>query len=309
MFELTPEQSLLALRALATCARADGTITDSEANLIAVSAAMLRIPIADPHALPSVTAAELRPAFASTKEREIIVQAMILTALVDGDVTGAEATLAAEFAKTLEVSERRVHNLRQLSERRLRALWLDLARRSFALPVFEKTLREKGVLGVLRIVAPLVGMGSSTALAQKYIRLGEHAAFTLGHSYFRFIVDNNLGFPGEGIVAEEGLWHDLTHVLSGYGVTPEGEVSVVSFIAGYVREDPFFWLFTIALQFHLGIRVSPYSKGEYGYFTPEIVLAALERGMAVHCDLSRDWDPWPHMHRPLEDVRRDLGIV
>ncbi|HMR72159.1 MAG TPA: hypothetical protein PKA84_18220, partial [Rubrivivax sp.] len=53
---------------------------------------------------------------------------------------------------------------------------------------------------------------------------------------------------------------------------------VVSFIAGFSRQDPFFWLFTITLQFHLGIGVSPYSAPEKGLFDPVRVFAAFERG-------------------------------
>ncbi len=82
----------------------------------------------------------------------------------------------------------------------------------------------------------------------------------------------------------------------------------MSFIAGYRREDPFFWLFTIALQFHLGIKLSPYSPALLGHFDPELVLRALRRGMAMTRDLSVDYDPWPDMTRPLEEVRQAYGV-
>ncbi len=308
-FSLTETESLVGLRAMLTCARADGEIKDSEASLVSVAARTLGVPLADPRSLVSVGTDELAAAFHEPEKRERVLQAMILMALMDGDVSGAETELIASFARALEVDEPRVQNLRHVSEGRLRTLWLDLARRSFARPIFEHTLKEKGVLGVWKIVGPMVGLAKDPELARKYIALGELPEGTLGHGYFRFIVDHDLGFPGEGIVAEEGMWHDLTHVLAGYDTSPAGEVSVVSFIAGYVREDPFFWLFTIALQFHLGIQVSPYSAGERGFFDPELVLPALRRGMAVKRDLSRGWDPWPDMARPLADVRRDLGVA
>ena len=32
-----------------------------------------------------------------------------------------------------------------------------------------------------------------------------------------------------------------------------------------------------------------------------------ERGKALKCNLL-SWDPWPHMGRPLDDVREELGI-
>lgn len=305
---LTPAEASLGLRAMATCARADGVMTASEASLITAAATLLGAPVDDPHALESISPETLRAGLPDAPRRELALQAMILLTLMDGDVSGAEASLIATFARALDVDEPRVANVKQLSQGRIKMLWLDLARRSFARPIFERTLKEKGPGGVWKIVGPMLGLAKDPALVDRFIALGQLREDTLGYAYFRFVVDHDLGFPGEGIVAEEGMWHDLTHVLAGYDTSPHGEVSVVSFIAGYVREDPFFWLFTIALQFHLGIRVSPYSPGERGFFDPAVVLPAFERGLAVTRDLSRDWNPWPHMSRPLDDVRRDLGV-
>ena len=152
----------------------------------------------------------------------------------------------------------------------------------------------------------MIGLGHDANKARRYNDLGRLDEGTLGRAYWRFVVDNDLGFPGE---AEEGTWHDVTHVLAGYDTSPEGEVSVVSFIAGYRKEDPFFWLFTIALQFHLGIRVSPYSAAGLGHFEPTLVLRALRRGMEMKRDLSVDDDPWEDFERPLADVRREYNVV
>lgn len=292
-----------------TCARADGPEAPLEAELVVVAAQLLGVPLVDTAALPSIEAAELARVFPDLPRRERVLQAMILMALVDGDVSGAEVALVSEVARALAVDEPRVQNLRHVAERRFRTLWLDLARRSFAKPIFERTLREKGLLGVWKIVGPMMGLAADPELLRRYLALGELPRDTVGYQYFRFIVDNDLGFPGEGIVAEEGVWHDVTHVLAGYDTSPEGELQVVSFIAGYAREDPFFWLFTIVLQFHLGIRVSPYSPAAKGHFDPAIVLPALRRGMAMNRDLSKDFDPFSIMDKPLALARRELNVV
>ncbi|HVH43603.1 MAG TPA: hypothetical protein VM925_14710 [Labilithrix sp.] len=295
------------LRAMMTVASADGRVAPEELALITAAARALDVPL-DPHTLAPITPEEVGAVFVSPERRTIVVQAMILVALMDGDVSGRELELVERFAAALAIDEPRVRNLRQLAEGRLRVLWLDLARRSFARPIFEETLRTKGLLGVWKIVGPLVGLAKDHDLARRYSDLGRLPEGTLGRAYWRFVVENELGFPGEGIVAEDGTWHDLTHVLAGYGTDPLGEVSVVSFIAGYRRDDPFFWLFTIALQFHLGVKVSPYSPAERGFFEPERAARAFTRGLAVNRDLSRDWDFFADMARPLDDVRRDLGI-
>jgi len=305
---LRVEEVLAGLRAVLTCARADGALSRNEAAFVKVAARAAGLST-DPLELPNIDVAELCTVFPTADRREQVLQAMVLMTLMDERVAPEEIALIETFAQGLGIDEPRVQNLRQLAEGRVRTLWLDLARRSFARPIFERTLKEKGLTGVWKIVGPMMGLAKDPELANRFTELGKLPENSFGYAYFRFIVDNELGFPGEGIVAEEGMWHDLTHVLTGYDTSPIGEVSVVSFIAGYVNEDPFFWLFTIALQFHLGIRVSPYSPGARGYFEPEVVVPAFRRGLSMKTDISRNWDPWPHLARPLADVRRELGVV
>ncbi len=303
----TPAQAEAGLRALATVARVDGEPTESERALFDAAARALgsSAPLDE---LASIAPGELAMVVVDAPSRLRVVQALILMTLMDQKVSPEETEIVTRFAAALDVDDARVGNLKQLAAGHTRLLWLDLARRSFARPVFERVLRERGIRGVYEIVGPMVGLARDPDLTRRYNDLGRLEAGTLGRAYWEFIVHNELGFPGEGIVAEEGVWHDLTHVLAGYGVDPLGEVDVVSFIAGYRREDPFFFVFTIALQFHLGIRVSPYSPRETGFFDPERVRRALARGAAVRRDLSVGWDYWPELARPLQDVRRDLGV-
>jgi hypothetical protein len=237
-----------------------------------------------------------------------VLQAMILTALADEKASTEEADVIETFAKVLEVRDARIVNLRQLAKGQVVRMFVDIARRSFARREFESALRDQGLSGLWKIVGPMIGRARDAQLARRYLDLGALPDHTLGHTYFRFIVDNELGFPGEGIVPESGVWHDLTHVLAGYGIDPAGEVQNVSFIAGYRQEDPFFWLFTIALQFHLGIKVSPYSPGLRGHFDPALVMRAVERGNAVNVDLSEGWDYWKDLELPLEEARSKYGV-
>lgn len=304
----TLDEVTFGARALATLARVDGAMADAEARWITALARALGAEGLEAASLASIDAEELATAVTDPVARERVIQAMILTSLLDERVTDEETALVRTFAEVLGVGEPRVRSLELLAEGSLRRLWLDLARRSFAREEFEEALREKGVTGLWKIVGPMLGLAKDPELARRYMDLGLLPADTLGYRYFRFVTDNDLGFPGEGIVPESGVWHDLTHVLAGYGVDPEGEVSVVSFIAGYRKQDPFFWLFTIALQFHLGIKVSPYSPGMHGNFRPELVLPAFARGAALVRDLSVDWDYAPLLPRPLEEVRRELGV-
>lgn len=305
--DLTPAEALAALGMMKAVACADGEMSAEEAAWIRAAAGALGAGV-DPAELAPATADEVAGAIVDARHRERAVQASILVAMMDQRVREEELREIARFAAALGVDEPRLANLRQLARGQIRRMWLDLARRSFARPIFEKALGERGLGGLWSIVAPMVGLGKNPVLARRYLDLGTLPEDTLGYAYFRFVVDNELGFPGEGVVAEEGVWHDLSHVLGGYGIDPTGEVSVVSFIAGYRREDPFFWLFTIALQFHLGIKVSPYSPAMRGHFDPDHVMAALRRGLAMTRDLSDGWDYWADLPRPLAEVRARYGV-
>lgn len=301
-------QAVIALRAMKTVALADSRYDADEHALLRAAAKALDVDV-DVATLAPTEPELAGDRIADPKGRERIVQAMILMALMDGEVTPSEVQAVERFAAALRVDEPRVRNLRQLAEGQFALMWADLARRSFAKDVFVDALKRDGFGGLWRIVGPLVGRARDPDLARRYNDLGQLGEGTFGRAYWQFIIDNDLGFPGEPrAVPEHGLWHDATHVLAGYGTEPAEEVLVVSFIAGYKKDDPFFWLFTIALQFHLGIKVSPYSPPMKGLFDPELVLAALARGAATKIDLSQGWDPWPHFPRPIADVRAELGI-
>ncbi|MBK6461784.1 MAG: hypothetical protein IPF92_12335 [Myxococcales bacterium] len=96
--------------------------------------------------------------------------------------------------------------------------------------------------------------------------------------------------------------------MGGYPVTPAGEAEVVAFMAGFRKEDPFFWVFTSVLQFQVGLRISPFSKGIAGQIDPRSYMAHHRRGARVSCDLSRDWDFREDFAVPLADLRRRFAV-
>ncbi|MCU0653905.1 MAG: TerB family tellurite resistance protein [Polyangiaceae bacterium] len=305
---LRAEEGPAALGALWAVAEADLPITPGERRWIEASARALGVELAPGEERPW-SPEEVAAALHGEQARERVLQLMMLTAMADEHVSPREAAVVESFARALAIEEPRVQSLRLLAEGRTTRAWLGLARRGSARMDVERVLEREGFLGIWRIVGPLLGLVEDPERARRFNDLGKLPAGTFGRTYWEFLVNNGLPLPGEAhAVPESGLWHDLAHVLGGYGVDPDGEVQVVSFIAGFKREDPFFWLFTIALQFHLGLRVSPYSMGGKGHFRPDLVYRALERGMAMNTDLSLGWDPWPHFSRPLTQVRATLGV-
>jgi hypothetical protein len=308
LFDVEQRHRLLVLRAMRGVAMADGAETAKERALLDVARAALGLP-GDIEAEP-LEASDPALADLDARERERVVQAMLLMAVMDGSAAVSEATLVASFAERLQVDDARVENLRQLADGRLRWMRFDLTRKGYAKEELLRTAKEEGLAGLYRTFGPILGMAEDPDLARRYIAMGELPAGTVGRAYFDLITKNDLSFPGEpNGIAERGMWHDMIHVVGGYPTSPVGEAEVVAFMAGFRKEDPFFWLFTVALQFQVGVRISPFAPGVPNHIDPRAFVLHHKRGSLVKIDLSTEWrfeDDWA---RPLVDVREELGVV
>jgi hypothetical protein len=216
------------------------------------------------------------------------------------------------FASALGVASPDLGALRNLAERNLIRARFDIARRFFAR---EKTLemtREKGLGWLARTLAAMSGLRADEGIASRWRALKDAPAGSLGRAYADFITSNGFSFPGEkGSPPEAVTFHDLTHVLSGYGTDPEGELQVLAFHAGCRREekDPSSFLMFGIAEFHLGLAMSPVATASRGKLDPALFLAALQRGSACTVDPTDGWDPWPVMNEPLEELRARYGIA
>jgi tellurite resistance protein len=311
LFDVAPDHGLLLLRAMHAVCVADGAVTQDERALLESARDALGLgPTCDVASLEPIRGPELAAMRFAAGESERFVQAAILMAVIDGEVRDVEVDVVSELARALHVDEPRVHNITQLARGRVDAMKWDLTRKGYARDEFLRTAHEEGVRGLYRTFGPIVGLGGDADLARRYNDLGKLPAGTLGRSYWEFIVANDLSFPGEkNGLGERGVWHDMLHVMGGYPITPVGEAEVVAFMAGFRREDPFFWLFTVALQFQIGVRISPFAPGVPHQIDPKRFVRHHARGARVKTDLSADWDFRADYARPLEDVRREHGVT
>jgi uncharacterized tellurite resistance protein B-like protein len=311
LFDVAEGHRELLLRAMHATALADGAITPKERALLEVARDALGLP----RSLAVEALAPLRPddaqlAALDAVERERVVQTMILMAVMDGEGARAEAALVEGVAKGLGVDDKHVANLRQLAEGRVRFMRFDLTRRGYAKDELLRTAKEEGLCGLYRTFGPIVGLAGDPELSRKYIALGELPAGTVGRAYFDLVTLNGLSFPGEPDgLAERGMWHDMMHVIGGYPVDPVGEAEVVAFMAGFRKEDPFFWLFTVALQFQVGLVISPFAPAVPDAIDPRRFVLHHKRGSLVSKDLSTEWRFEEDYARPLDEVRRELGVV
>jgi hypothetical protein len=296
------------LRAMKTVAMANGRIDQAERELLAAAQAVLDTSH-DIEALPPIEPAELANAIVDPRLREQLVSGLIVMTMIDGEATDAEVKAVEAFADAFGIDPTYVKTLRKFAEGHTAAVRFDLARRIWVRGKLSEAWAEGGVRWLARTVAAVAKLKEDSALANRHRALARLPETSLGGAYAAFMHKNGFPFPGEkGGGPSFVLYHDLTHVLSGYDTDPAGETQVAAFHAGARRKDAFTFIFFVMLQFHLGVRMTPVAPSQHGMFDPKKVLVALQRGAACKIDPTDGWDAWPHMDRPLEAVRAEYGI-
>jgi hypothetical protein len=299
-----PQELHAVLRALRNVAVANDSFTDAERDLITTLARLHDMDI-EPSSLEPITYEELARVVVDPHRRKRAVQLAIVTALVEGEPPAETEASVRELANALGIDEGGVDVLFEVSRGRALIARFDMVRRA------RRSMRRmKGFPGMFRFLMPLLGLGGSNPEAAARYRALEHCApGTLGRAVFDHFDDNGFAFPGElkGF-PEFGIFHDIGHVISGYSTDPQGEIQQAAFQAGFVRRDGFVFLLFGILQFHLAMRITPVAQGYQGLFDVELVLRALQRGAACKVDFTQGYDLFGNKDRPLEEIRRELGV-
>jgi hypothetical protein len=240
-------------------------------------------------------------------QRKRVVQLATIAAMVEGDVTSAEATAVRALAAALEVEEASLKVLDEIAADHTLLTRFDMMRRIMG-KVGSRAYQEEGFAGIRKMLAPFTG-GEDAEVAWKYKQLGLLPEGTLGREFWEHCTKNRFAVPGEkGGIPERLVFHDFGHVLAGYDTRPESEIQQGAFQGGFVREDGFAFLMFAIIQFHLGVKVTPVAEGQTGLFDVPKVLRAAQRGAACKVDLSDHWDPFAVADAPLEQLRADYGI-
>jgi hypothetical protein len=143
-----------------------------------------------------------------------------------------------------------------------------------------------------------------------YKRLGLLPEGTLGREYWKQMTHNGFNFPGEAAgIPDSVAYHDVVHVLARHETTPLGEIQQGAFQAGNRREDGFFFVQFVVLQFHHGIRLTPATPATVGMYEPDKVLWALHRGAQCNVDMTHGWNFWPLMQLKLDEARARCALL
>jgi hypothetical protein len=290
------------LRALRHVALVNGSFTDAERALIEGVARIHGVEV-DAGALAPINTEQVANLVVDPHRRKRAVQLAIVMALVEGEPSRATDTAVQRLAEAVGIREEGLDVLYEITHGRAFSARIDMARR------FSRFLRNTdGFPGMLSVARAFLGLGGELdAVAARYRTLGECAPGTFGLALHDYYIGNGFKFPGEAGGIPLGF-HDIGHVLSGYGTDPQGEIQQAAFQAGFARRDGFTFLLFGILQFHVGMRITPIAQGHEGLFDVPAVLEALRRGAACRIDLSDGFDVFERKDRPLDEVRRELGI-
>lgn len=297
----SPKELKPVLGALRNVVVANESFTDAERALIEGVALIHGVEL-DADQLEPVAFSDVARVVVDPHRRKRAVQLALVAALVEGPPSNETNRAVREFGQALELDEEGLAVLHEVAHGH--AFWarLDMVRR-----VRRFIANSSQFPGFLDFALPALGVWTNESLAGSYRELESCRAGTLGRTVYDHFVDNGFKFPGEagGIPM---VFHDVGHVLAGYGTDPQGEIQQAAFQAGFARRDGFSFLLFGILQFHIGLRITPVAQGYQGLFDVPLVLTALRRGASCTVDLSEDYDLFVDKDRPLEEVRARLQI-
>ena len=246
-----------------------------------------------------------------------LVRLMTVLCVADGPPSRDQVSLVADFAEALGVEEPAVKVITYLAKGQLLRFRLGFLRRSHIRHYFRNTYRMTGLLPLIKAVLRFRGvLGEDNVTVSRFKALEALPHQTLGYQFCRHCLDAGIAFPGQKEGFPEGaVFHDVTHVLSGYDTSAQGELKNAAFQAGYTRDAHDFFTWLIAMVLH-GARVNltpfpmPNIKGLLGEEgLADSMLRELERGTAVKVDLGDAWDFWDYAEVPIDDVRERLGVL
>lgn len=260
---------------------------------------------ADPH---PIAGHDVRIEGAHPRKR--LVQLAALAVLLGNPVKSNSLLFLEELAGCLATHDPVIDVVKALHAGRRTKARLLAMRRAFR-ALFKEAWQAEGAVGVVRFIAAAALKWSvNKDKLWKYKRLGLLPEGTLGREYWKHMTTVGFGFPGEPAgIPDSVAYHDIIHVLAEHETTPLGEIQQGAFQAGNRREDGFFFLQFVILQFHHGIRITPATPATEGMFDPDKVLWALHRGAQCNADMTHQWNFWPLMPLKIEEARAKCALL
>jgi hypothetical protein len=265
------------------------------------------------YALPSSDPQRIRALdvhLVDAHQRKRLLQLSSLATLLAIPVRADSVRFLHALARRLETHDQVLDVISAMHQNRRWKVRLLTMRRAFG-AISREAYQAEGVWGVVRFFSALL---LKRAVNRKqhwnYKRLGLLPEGSLGREFWKHQTALGFGFPGEpGGIADSIVYHDIGHVLTGHNTSPADEIQQGSFQGGNRRDDGFFFVQFVVLQFHHGVRITPAARPEIGLFDPEKVLWAIHRGAQFQVDITHQWNFWPLMRLPVTEVRNRYGLL
>jgi len=303
---LRRQQISAVLRSLAAVAMADGELDPREFAYIEMHAGLFGIE--DDIPLDPIDPKEVADIIFDPEVRAALIQRLVVMTMLDEHIHPEELRTLRRFAHALGVEEPAIDQMQHFVKGRMRLLAFDFGRRSSVGRSLRNAWQDKGMRGAFAIARTVLTGGADPALAQRYLALADLPHDTLGRAFFEHCRHNAFPLPGEpNGPPEDLLFHDVGHVLTGFAADPEGEICMGGFESAYMGDDGFSVTLLALYAFHLGAPVVPQGTTT-GAFDLEHYCRGLNVGKRLGVDLRR-WDVWPHMDKPVEAVRMELGLT
>jgi hypothetical protein len=302
-----PHELSTVLRVLRSALNPQGTLSATERSFLDTYAAICdREPLrVDP---PAIEPHEV--AIEGAHRRKRLVQLSALAVLLSRPVRAQSLAFLKALATALATHDPVIDVIQALVKGQHWKVRLLAMRRAMRVMLKEAYLKE-GVMGVLRVpIAMALKAPVNKDKLWNYKKLGLLPEGTLGREYWKHMTTVGFGFPGDVAGIPDSIaYHDVAHVLADNDITPLGEIQQGSFQGGNRREDGFFFIQMVVLQFHQGVRVTPATGAVMGNFEPDKVLWAIHRGAQVNVDVTHQWNFWPLMALPLHEARARIGLL
>ena len=317
LLKIAPARANATLSGLTMIARAgcNGLDIPQRAILDALQKLVLA-PDISVDSLSDIQPEDLRQLITDPAEVRQLIRLMVIVSLADGPPNLAQVSLIMRFADALDVQEPAVKVIEHLAKNQRWRFRMAFFRHSHVRNYFRNTYRITGtVWQFIKAILVFRGVTEDPKLSARFRSLEHLPEETLGHQFFDHCVQERLPFPGErGGFPVGAVYHDFTHLLSGYDTTPEGEIKAAAFQAGYTQDDDDFFTSLFAILIHTaGINVAPFPMpvllGRIGQGNLALeMFHAMQRGSKMKVDLGVEWDYWQYVEQPIDVVRAKLGV-